>query len=51
MNGPLTLATEDKTELLHAEDSAWIDGSSSRQYRCHEDKPARALIVTFALQS
>ena len=51
IDGPLTLSTEDKTELLNAEDSAWIDGSTSRQYRCHEDKPARALIVTFTLQS
>ena len=51
ISGPLTLATEDRMELLHAEDSAWIDGSSRRMYQCHEDKPARALIVTFALQS
>jgi transcriptional regulator with XRE-family HTH domain len=51
IDGSLTLSTEDKTELLQSEDSAWIDGSTSRQYRCHEDKPARALIVTFALQS
>jgi transcriptional regulator with XRE-family HTH domain len=51
INGPLTLSTEDRTELLHAEDSAWIDGGTSRRYQCHEDKPARALIVTFALQS
>ena len=51
IDGSLTLSTEGKTELLQSEDSAWIDGSTSRQYRCHEDKPARALIVTFALQS
>jgi transcriptional regulator with XRE-family HTH domain len=51
IEGSLTLSTEDKTELLQSEDSAWIDGSTSRHYRCHEDKPARALIVTFALQS
>jgi transcriptional regulator with XRE-family HTH domain len=51
IDGSLTLSTEEKTELLRSEDSAWIDGSTSRQYRCHEDKPARALIVTFALQS
>jgi transcriptional regulator with XRE-family HTH domain len=51
IDGSITLSTEDKTELLQSEDSAWIDGSTSRQYRCHEDKPARALIVTFALQS
>ena len=51
IDGSLMLSTGDKTELLQGEDSAWIDGSTSRQYRCHEDKPARALIVTFALQS
>jgi transcriptional regulator with XRE-family HTH domain len=51
IDGSLMLSTGDKTELLQSEDSAWIDGSTGRQYRCHEDKPARALIVTFALQS
>jgi transcriptional regulator with XRE-family HTH domain len=51
IEGSLTLSTADKTELLQAEDSAWIDGNTKRLYRCHEDKPARALIVTFALQS
>jgi transcriptional regulator with XRE-family HTH domain len=51
IDGSLALSTDGKTELLHSEDSAWIDGSTSRQYRCHEEKPARALIVTFALQS
>ncbi len=51
IDGSLMLSTEGKTEVLHSEDSAWIDGSTSRQYRCHEDKPAKALIVTFALQS
>jgi transcriptional regulator with XRE-family HTH domain len=51
IDGSLTLSTEGKTELLQSEDSAWIDGSTSRQYRCHEDKPAKALIVTFALQT
>ena len=51
ISGPLTLATGAKTELLETEDSAWIDGGTSRRYRCHEDKPARALIVTFTLQS
>ena len=51
IDGSLMLSTEGKTEVLHSEDSAWIDGGTSRQYRCHEDKPAKALIVTFALQS
>jgi transcriptional regulator with XRE-family HTH domain len=51
IHGPLALSTEDRMELLQAEDSAWIDGGTARQYQCYEDKPARALIVTFALQS
>jgi transcriptional regulator with XRE-family HTH domain len=49
IEGELSVVTEQQTELLHAEDSAWIDGSSKRKYKCHEDKPARALIMTFAL--
>jgi transcriptional regulator with XRE-family HTH domain len=51
IEGPLTVTTESKTELLHSEDSAWIDGFSKRQYKCPEDKPAKALIITFAMQS
>jgi transcriptional regulator with XRE-family HTH domain len=51
ITGSLELSTENTTERLDTEDSAWIDGSTRRQYRCLEDKPARALIVTFALQS
>jgi transcriptional regulator with XRE-family HTH domain len=51
ISGGLTLSTENQSELLGTEDSAWIDGGSTRQYQCHGDKPARALIVTFALQS
>jgi transcriptional regulator with XRE-family HTH domain len=50
IDGPLTISTDNKTELLHAHDSAWLDGFTKRQYRCHEDRPAKALIVTFALQ-
>jgi transcriptional regulator with XRE-family HTH domain len=51
IQGPLVLWTENRTEVLHTEDSVWIDRSTQRLYRCHEDKPARALIITFALQS
>ena len=51
IQGPLVLWTENRTEVLHTEDSVWIDRSTHRLYRCHEDKPARALIITFALQS
>ena len=51
IQGPLVLWTESRTEVLETEDSVWIDRNAKRLYRCHEDKPARALIVTFALQS
>jgi transcriptional regulator with XRE-family HTH domain len=51
IDGPLVLSTEHTTELLHPEDCAWIDGNTGRQYKCHEDKAARALIMTFAMQS
>ncbi len=50
LDGPLTLAAESKTELLQTHDSAWIGGNAQRLYRCNEGKPARALIITFAVQ-
>jgi transcriptional regulator with XRE-family HTH domain len=51
IQGPLVLWTETRTEVLVTQDSVWIDRNTKRLYRCHEDKPARALIITFALQS
>jgi transcriptional regulator with XRE-family HTH domain len=51
IQGPLVIWTESRTEVLEAEDSVWIDRSTKRLYRCHENKPAKALIITFALQS
>jgi transcriptional regulator with XRE-family HTH domain len=51
IHGPLALSTENRTEVLHDEDSAWIDGNTKRRYHCHEEKPARALIITFAFPS
>jgi transcriptional regulator with XRE-family HTH domain len=51
MQGPLVLWTDSRTEVLETEDSVWIDRSTNRLYRCHENKPARALIITFALQT
>jgi transcriptional regulator with XRE-family HTH domain len=51
IQGPLLLWTESRTEVLQTEDSVWIDRSTNRLYRCHEDKPAKALIITFALQT
>jgi transcriptional regulator with XRE-family HTH domain len=51
IQGPLVVWTESRTEVLQTEDNVWIDRSTKRLYHCHEDKPARALIITFALQS
>jgi transcriptional regulator with XRE-family HTH domain len=51
IQGPLVLWTESRTEVLETEDSVWIDRNTKRLYRCEEDKLARALIITFALQS
>jgi transcriptional regulator with XRE-family HTH domain len=51
IRGALILSADNRSEVLHAEDSAWIDGKTKRFYRCHESQPARALIVTFAFQS
>jgi transcriptional regulator with XRE-family HTH domain len=51
IQGSLVVSTESRTEVLHTQDSVWIDRSTKRLYRCHEDKPAKALIITFALQS
>jgi transcriptional regulator with XRE-family HTH domain len=51
IQGPLVVWTETRTEVLETEDSVWIDRNTKRLYRCHEDKPARALIITFALLS
>ena len=51
IQGPLVLWTEPRTEVLETQDSVWIDRNTNRVYRCHDDKPARALIITFSLQS
>jgi transcriptional regulator with XRE-family HTH domain len=51
IQGPLVLWTANRTEVLETEDSVWIDRNTNRVYRRHVDKPARALIITFALQS
>lgn len=51
IQGPLALWTENRTEILETEDSVWIDRNTNRQYRCHNDKPAKVLIITFSLQS
>ncbi len=47
--GSLAVSTGMRMELLGTADSAWIDGNVKRLYRCHGDKPAKALILPFAL--
>jgi quercetin dioxygenase-like cupin family protein len=51
IQGSLALWTASRTEVLGTEDSVWIDRNTNRLYRCHNGKPARALIITFSLQS
>ena len=51
IDGAVAVSTEGQTQLLEAQDSAWIDGNAKRTYRSHEDRPVKALIVSFALQS
>jgi transcriptional regulator with XRE-family HTH domain len=46
--GSLTVSAGMRMELLGTADSAWIDGNVKRLYRCHGDKPAKALILPFA---
>ena len=46
--GSLTVSAGARTESLGTADSAWIDGNAKRLYRCHGDKPAKALILPFA---
>jgi transcriptional regulator with XRE-family HTH domain len=50
INGSLIIATESRTEVLEAQDSVWIDAQTKRTYRTNEDRPVRALIVSFAQQ-
>jgi transcriptional regulator with XRE-family HTH domain len=46
--GSLTVSAQTRMELLGTADSAWIDGNAKRMYRCHGDKPAKALLLPFA---
>ena len=51
IDGPLSISADNKTEILEAQDSVWIDGKAKRTYHSHQDRPVRALIVSFARQS
>ena len=47
IEGEVTLSTKTERQVLGKADIAWIDASSKRQYACHGDEPARAVIITF----
>jgi transcriptional regulator with XRE-family HTH domain len=51
INGSLILSTATEKQRLGTSDSAWIEGSAKRQYACHGDTRARALIITFPKHS
>jgi transcriptional regulator with XRE-family HTH domain len=51
IDGSLTLSTGTEKQRLTASDSAWIEGAVKRQYQCHGDTRARALIITFPKHS
>jgi transcriptional regulator with XRE-family HTH domain len=51
IDGSLTITADNRTEVLEAQDSVWIDGQSKRTYCTNEDRPVKALIVSFAQQS
>jgi transcriptional regulator with XRE-family HTH domain len=51
IDGSLIITTDNRTEVVEAQDSVWIDGHAKRTYRTNEDRPVRALIVSFAQQS
>jgi transcriptional regulator with XRE-family HTH domain len=51
IDGSLTLSTGTEKQRLWDSDSAWIEGNAKRQYECHGDTPARALIITFPKHS
>lgn len=46
LDGKLELQTSSQLQLLETGDICWIDANTPRQYLCHGDNTARALIVT-----
>jgi transcriptional regulator with XRE-family HTH domain len=51
IDGSVIITAENRTEVVEAQDSVWIDGQAKRTYRTNEDRPVKALIVSFAQQS
>jgi transcriptional regulator with XRE-family HTH domain len=46
LDGKLELQTSSQLQLLETGDICWIDANTPRQYLCHGDDTAHALIVT-----
>ncbi len=46
LDGQLEIAASNQVHHLETGDVVWIDASTPRQYHCHGNDPARALIVT-----
>ena len=46
LEGTILLSTENEKQTLEHGDTAWIDGLTKRQYRCNDNQPARAVIIT-----
>jgi transcriptional regulator with XRE-family HTH domain len=46
LEGNLEIALQNERHFLQAGDVCWVDSSTPRQYLCHGESPARALIVT-----
>ena len=46
LQGGLEIAASNQRQFLETGDVVWIDASTPRQYLCHGDARARALIVT-----
>jgi transcriptional regulator with XRE-family HTH domain len=46
LQGGLEIAVSNQHQILETGDVVWIDASTPRQYLCHGDAKARALIVT-----
>lgn len=51
IDGSLTVSTKTEKQRLNASDNLWIEGTAKRQYVCHGDTKARALIITFPKRS
>lgn len=45
--GCLELTRNGETHLLHERDVVYIGGETHRSYRCHGEKPGKALIISF----